>query len=99
MKLCTSYVILSPSNSVRRTRFKGGVPMGEPVIAVEGLRKRYGDTKALDGVDLSVPAGAVHGLLGPNGAGKTTMVRVLTTLTRPDAGRARIAGHDVVREA
>jgi len=73
--------------------------MGEPAIAAEGLRKRYGDTVALDGVDLTVPAGTVHGLLGPNGAGKTTMVRILTTLARPDVGRARVAGHDVVREA
>ncbi|GAA4241719.1 daunorubicin resistance protein DrrA family ABC transporter ATP-binding protein [Actinomadura meridiana] len=68
-------------------------------VLVEGLRKRYGDTAALDGLDLRVPAGTVHGLLGPNGAGKTTAVRVLTTLTRPDAGTARVAGHDVLREA
>jgi ABC-2 type transport system ATP-binding protein len=73
--------------------------MGEPAIAAEGLRKRYGDTAALDGVDLAVPPGTVHGLLGPNGAGKTTMVRILATLARPDSGWARIAGHDVVREA
>jgi ABC-2 type transport system ATP-binding protein len=73
--------------------------MAEPAIAAEGLRKRYGDTAALDGVDLAVPPGTVHGLLGPNGAGKTTMVRILATLARPDSGRARIAGHDVVREA
>ncbi|MFB4314327.1 ATP-binding cassette domain-containing protein [Actinomadura sp. 21ATH] len=73
--------------------------MGEPAIAAEGLRKRYGGTAALDGLDLEVPAGTVHGLLGPNGSGKTTTVRVLTTLARPDGGRARVAGHDVVREA
>ncbi|MEU5878949.1 ATP-binding cassette domain-containing protein [Spirillospora sp. NPDC047279] len=71
----------------------------EFAVAAEGLRKRYGDTRALDGVDLRVPAGTVHGVLGPNGAGKTTLVRVLTTLTRPDAGRAEVAGHDVVRAA
>jgi len=67
-------------------------------ILVEGLHKRYGDVVALDGVDLAVPEGTVLGLLGPNGAGKTTAVRVLTTLTKPDAGRAEVAGLDVVRE-
>ena len=73
---------------------------GPPIaVAAEGLRKRYGDTEALAGLDLRVPAGTVHGLLGPNGAGKTTAVRVLTTLTRPDGGSARVAGHDVAREA
>ncbi|MFI5803772.1 ATP-binding cassette domain-containing protein [Streptomyces sp. NPDC051561] len=65
------------------------------VIVVEGLCKRYGDKRALDGLDLDVPAGTVHGLLGPNGAGKTTAVRVLATLLRPDEGRAEVAGLDV----
>src|SRR2546430_1571223 len=60
-----------------------------PAIVVEGLRKRFGDVVALDGIDFAVPAGTVLGLLGPNGAGKTTTVRVLTTTVRPDAGRAR----------
>jgi len=64
-------------------------------IEAEGIRKRYGDTAALDGFDLAVPAGTVHGLLGRNGAGKTTAVRILTTLLRSDAGRATVAGHDV----
>ncbi|MBY8874995.1 ATP-binding cassette domain-containing protein [Micromonospora sp. PLK6-60] len=68
------------------------------VIEADGLRKRYGDTEALAGLDLTVPAGTVSAVLGPNGAGKTTLVRVLTTLTRPDAGTARVAGHDVRRE-
>jgi ABC-2 type transport system ATP-binding protein len=68
-------------------------------VVAEGLRKRYGDTVALDGFDLAVAEGIVHGLLGPNGAGKTTAVRVLTTLLRPDGGRAEVAGFDVVREA
>jgi ABC-2 type transport system ATP-binding protein len=64
-------------------------------IEAHGLVKRYGDKRALDGVDLAVARGAVCALLGPNGAGKTTAVRVLTTLTTPDAGTATVAGHDV----
>jgi ABC-2 type transport system ATP-binding protein len=69
------------------------------MIEAEGLTKRYGRTTALAGVGLQVPAGTILGLLGPNGAGKTTAVRILTTLARPDAGWARVAGHDVVTEA
>jgi len=69
------------------------------VIVAEQLRKRFGDTTALDGFDLAVPAGSVCGLLGPNGAGKTTAVRILTTLVRPDGGRAEVAGFDVVRQS
>jgi ABC-2 type transport system ATP-binding protein len=69
-----------------------------PVLA-EGLRKRYGPANALEGFDLAVPEGSVCGLLGPNGAGKTTAVRILATLLRPDGGRARVAGFDVVRQA
>ncbi|MFL6125467.1 ATP-binding cassette domain-containing protein [Actinophytocola sp.] len=68
------------------------------MISVEGLRKRFGGRTALDGLDLTVAAGTVHGLLGPNGAGKTTTVRILTTLLRLDAGRASVAGFDVARE-
>ncbi|SCG67768.1 ATP-binding cassette domain-containing protein [Micromonospora halophytica] len=68
-----------------------------PVIEVHGLRKRYGDTAALTGVDLSVGAGTLCAVLGPNGAGKTTLVRILTTLLRADAGTARVGGHDVAR--
>ena len=72
----------------------------EAAIAAEGLVKTYpGDVRALDGLDLAVPAGTVFGLLGPNGAGKSTTVRILTTLSRADAGTARVAGHDVVAEA
>jgi ABC-2 type transport system ATP-binding protein len=73
--------------------------MATPAILAEGLVKRFGDVVALDGVDLAVPAGTVLGLLGPNGAGKTTAVRILTTILRPDAGRARIMDLDVVEQA
>ncbi|MFF8647014.1 ATP-binding cassette domain-containing protein [Streptomyces griseoluteus] len=66
-------------------------------IHAEGLVKTFGDVRALDGVDLDVPEGTVLGLLGPNGAGKTTTVRCLTTLLRPDSGRAVVAGVDVLR--
>jgi ABC-2 type transport system ATP-binding protein len=69
------------------------------MIEARDLAKRYGSTQALAGIDLQAPAGSILGLLGPNGAGKTTAVRILTTLARPDAGWARVAGHDVVRDA
>ncbi|MFD9499824.1 ATP-binding cassette domain-containing protein [Streptomyces sp. NPDC060035] len=64
-------------------------------IVVEGLHKRYGEKRALGGLDLTVRSGAVHGVLGPNGAGKTTAVRILSTLLRPDEGRVEVAGFDV----
>jgi oleandomycin transport system ATP-binding protein len=70
----------------------------ENTIEAEGLVLHYGPTRALDGVDLTAPAGTVLGVLGPNGAGKTTAVRVLATLLRADAGTARVAGYDVARE-
>ncbi|MFN2557982.1 MAG: ATP-binding cassette domain-containing protein [Nitriliruptorales bacterium] len=68
-------------------------------IWAEGLVKRFGETRALEGVDLAVRSGTVLGLLGPNGAGKTTAVRILATLLRPDAGHATVGGYDVVSEA
>ncbi|MCX5043517.1 ATP-binding cassette domain-containing protein [Aldersonia sp. NBC_00410] len=68
-------------------------------IVVEGLQKSFGDHVALRGVDFTVPRGTVLGLLGPNGAGKTTTVSILATLRKPDAGRALVAGHDVVGDA
>jgi ABC-2 type transport system ATP-binding protein len=69
-----------------------------PTFAIEtsGLSKTFGETRALNGVDLKVPTGVVYGLLGPNGAGKTTTIRILATLLRPDSGTACILGHDVV---
>ncbi|MGD9998708.1 MAG: ATP-binding cassette domain-containing protein [Ilumatobacteraceae bacterium] len=74
-------------------------PAGDgPAVLAEGLHKAFGETKALDGVDLQVDRAKVVGLLGPNGAGKTTAVRILTTLIRPDAGRAFVDGIDVVAD-
>jgi ABC-2 type transport system ATP-binding protein len=67
-------------------------------VETEGLRKRFGGTEAVRGVDLTIAAGSIYGLLGPNGAGKTTIVRILATLLRPDGGRASVLGHDVVRD-
>ncbi|MDH2393215.1 ATP-binding cassette domain-containing protein [Streptomyces sp. HNM0663] len=71
---------------------------GPPAVEVRGLVKHYGETKALDGVDLEVREGTVLGVLGPNGAGKTTLVRCLSTLVEPDAGTATVAGYDVLSQ-
>jgi ABC-2 type transport system ATP-binding protein len=71
----------------------------ERAIEAEGLVKRFGETTAVNGVDLVVDRGTVYGVLGPNGAGKTTTIRMLTTLLTPTAGRARVLGHDIVTEA
>jgi ABC-2 type transport system ATP-binding protein len=68
-------------------------------IEASGLVKTFGDTRALDGLDLAVPAGGVYGFLGPNGAGKTTALRILSTLLPPDAGVAKVLGHDVRKDA
>ncbi len=72
-----------------------------PSLAIEatGLVKSFGETRAVDGVDLAVRTGSVYGVLGPNGAGKTTTIRMLATLIRPDAGTARVLGHDIVSDA
>jgi daunorubicin resistance ABC transporter ATP-binding subunit len=69
------------------------------MIEAHALTKRFGSTQALAGLDLQVPAGSILGVLGPNGAGKTTAIRILTTLSIPDSGSARVAGHDVLSEA
>jgi len=71
----------------------------ELAIQATGLIKSFGDTRAVDGVDLAVRSGSIYGVLGPNGAGKTTTIRMLATLLRPDAGSAHVLGHDIVKEA
>ena len=73
--------------------------MDTPAIEIKNLVKHYGKVKAVDGLDLTVHPGEIFGFLGPNGAGKTTTVRIMTTLTKPDEGEARVFGHDVVKEA
>ena len=81
------------------THANGGPQPATPLaIEATGLAKSFGETRAVDGVDLAVRTGSVYGVLGPNGAGKTTTIRMLATLLRPDAGSARIFGYDVVRE-
>jgi ABC-2 type transport system ATP-binding protein len=73
--------------------------MGKLAIETRGLKKSFGKTHAVAGVDLAVSAGGVYGVLGPNGAGKTTTIRILATLLHPDAGEAQVLGYDVVRDA
>ncbi len=79
---------------------EGEASRGEQALAIEahGLVKVFGDNRAVDRVDLSIPTGCIYALLGPNGAGKTTIINMLTTLLKPDEGSARIFGHDVARE-
>jgi daunorubicin resistance ABC transporter ATP-binding subunit len=72
--------------------------MTDSAIVVEGLTKHFGTVEALKGIDFEVPRGTIFGLLGPNGAGKTTAIRILSTILSPDAGRATVLGHDVVKE-
>src|SRR5680860_1655630 len=71
----------------------------EMAIEADGLVEHFGETRAVDGLDLRIPTGSVYGVLGPNGAGKTTAIRVLATLLLPTAGSARVFGHDVMAEA
>ncbi|MFE7931019.1 ATP-binding cassette domain-containing protein [Streptomyces sp. NPDC057456] len=80
------------------TRIDKNPSGADSAVTVRGLVKHYGETKALDGVDLDVRAGTVMGVLGPNGAGKTTLVRILSTLLTADSGRATVAGYDVMRQ-
>src|SRR5580700_6404811 len=70
----------------------------QPAILATGVRKSFGETTVLGGVDLSVDEGSIFALLGPNGAGKTTMIRILSTLIAPDAGQVAVGGHDVLRD-
>jgi ABC-2 type transport system ATP-binding protein len=72
-------------------------PVADAAVLTEDLRRTFGDTRAVDGVDLRVASGEIYGFLGPNGAGKSTLVRLLCTLLRPTGGRAEVAGHDVAR--
>src|SRR5690606_17907018 len=91
----------SATTAIRGPRARRGVQNrsdDETMVAARGLTKRYGDALAVDALDLDVPAGAFFGLLGPNGSGKTTAIHMLSTLIRPSAGEARVAGHDVRRE-
>jgi ABC-2 type transport system ATP-binding protein len=90
----TGGVTMSPAPSTRRNGMTETL-----AIETKGLVKVFGETRAVDGIDLAVRPGTVYGVLGPNGAGKTTTIRVLATLLRPTAGWARVLGHDVVTEA
>ena len=87
------------SGRVGRMDVKRSVDTGDLAVEAAGLTKSFGRSRALDGVDLAIPRGCVYGVLGPNGAGKTTTIRILATLLRPDAGSARVLGHDVVADA
>ncbi|MDA4134719.1 MAG: ATP-binding cassette domain-containing protein [Thaumarchaeota archaeon] len=80
---------------------EGNQSAGQTPLAIEahGLVKVFGDNRAVDGVDLSIPSGCIYALLGPNGAGKTTIINMLNTLLKPDGGTATVFGHDVAREA
>ena len=89
----------STPTSQRPTVGRGGERNGALAIEAHGLVKLFGETRAVDGIDLAVPVGTVYGVLGPNGAGKTTTIRVLATLLQPTSGTARVFGHDVVTDA
>jgi len=89
---------MTPQLTTDLTTRRDGAGPRRPAIAVEGLAKSFGEIEAVRGVDFTVAAGEVFGFLGPNGAGKTTTINMLCTLTRPTAGGATVAGHDVVAE-
>ncbi|WP_079255038.1 ATP-binding cassette domain-containing protein [Halococcus hamelinensis] len=100
----TASVEIESVNSSPSVTENGKLPFGrtdDSTFAIEtnGLKKSFGETNAVDGVDLRIPRGSVYGLLGPNGAGKTTIIRILTTLLRPTTGTATILGYDVVEDA
>ena len=99
MTKCELAVSVWPTEPWTRDGFDSVRSMQDDAIVVEGLEKSYGSVRALAGVDFAVRTGSVLGLLGPNGAGKTTVVRILATLLKPDAGTARVAGLDAVRDA
>ena len=89
---------MGADNVVGMKRIDDNPSAADRAVTVRGLVKHYGETKALDGVDLDVREGTVMGVLGPNGAGKTTLVRILSTLLAPNSGQAHVAGYDVVRQ-
>src|SRR5688572_21839658 len=80
----------------RAADFSAAVGNSPLAICARGLVKRFGDVRAVDGLDLDVPRGMIFAILGPNGAGKTTLMRMLATLTTPDAGSATVLGHDLL---
>ena len=86
-------------SSARGLRVLGVMTSSPLALEASGLEKSFGEVRAVAGVDLAVRTGSVYGVLGPNGAGKTTTIRMLATLLRPDAGSARVLGHDIVKEA
>src|ERR687895_792082 len=92
----SSRLRLEPRATRNRTKL---ISQSNLAIEASGLMKSFGSVRAVDGVDLAVRSGSVYGVLGPNGAGKTTTIRMLATLLRPDAGSARVLGHDIVHEA
>ena len=75
-----------------------GIHLNDYAVVAQGLERRFGEVKAVSGIDLALSRGEIYGFLGPNGAGKTTVIRMLTTLLLPTAGSAFVAGHDVLRD-
>ena len=90
---------MTPTTLPGSARSTPGSAGSDLAVEATGLVKTFGDTRAVDGLDLLIPKGGIYGVLGPNGAGKTTVIRMLATLLRPDSGSARVFGHDVVAEA